>query len=55
MFFRKFILSSKNFNYTMGLAESRWEDDTKMGLKEKGLRMWIGFVWLMIGSSSGLL
>jgi hypothetical protein len=25
---------------------SRWEDDIEIELKEKGVTVWIGFIWL---------
>jgi hypothetical protein len=33
----------------------RWEDNIKMNIKEIGLRAWIGFMWLRIGTGSGFL
>jgi hypothetical protein len=32
----------------------RWEDDIKMDLKKKRMRMWIGFIWFKIESSGWL-
>jgi hypothetical protein len=34
-------------------ARERWEDNIKMNLKEKDMRMWTGSVWFMIGFNGG--
>jgi hypothetical protein len=39
----------------LGRPRRRWEDNIKMDLKERGLGMWIGFIWLRIGTGGGLL
>jgi hypothetical protein len=33
----------------------RWEDNIKTQLKEIGIGLWIGFIWLRIGTSDELL
>jgi hypothetical protein len=33
----------------------RWEDNIKIELKERGGRVWSGFIWLRIGTGDGLL
>jgi hypothetical protein len=38
----------------LGKHAHRWEDNIKIDLKEMG-GVWIGFIWLKIGASDGLL
>jgi hypothetical protein len=38
----------------LGRPRCRWED-IKMGLRKQGLMVWIGFVWLRIGTGGELL
>jgi hypothetical protein len=40
---------------SLGRPRCRWEDNIKMDLREMGLGMWIGFIWLRIGTGGGLL
>jgi hypothetical protein len=35
---------------TFGRLRSRWEDNIRMDLREKGW-VWIGFIWLRIGTN----
>jgi hypothetical protein len=37
----------------LGRPRRRWEDSIKMGLGELGV-VWTGFIWFMIGTSTGL-
>jgi hypothetical protein len=39
----------------LGRPRPRWEDGIRMDLREIGLRVWIGFDWLRIGTGGGLL
>jgi hypothetical protein len=39
----------------LGRPRRRWEDNIKMDLRERGLGMWIGLIWLRIGTGGGLL
>jgi hypothetical protein len=39
----------------LGRPRRRWEDNIKMDLREMGLGMWIGFIWLRIGIGGELL
>jgi hypothetical protein len=39
----------------LGRPRRRREDNIKMDLREMGLGMWIGFIWLRIGTGGGLL
>jgi hypothetical protein len=32
----------------------RWEDDIKIDLRLMGWRLWIGFIWLRLGTVGGL-
>jgi hypothetical protein len=38
-----------------GRPRRRWEDGIRMGLREIGWGVWIGFDWLRIGTDGGLL
>ena len=37
----------------LGRAMSRWEDNIKMDLQEVGYWVWIGSIWLRIGTGGG--
>jgi hypothetical protein len=39
----------------LGRHMRRWEDHFKMDLREIGWVVWIGLIWLRIGTSEGLL
>jgi hypothetical protein len=41
----------------LGRPIHRWVDNIKMGLRERGWdgMVWIGLIWLRIGTSGGLL
>jgi hypothetical protein len=39
---------------SLGRPKHRWVDNIKMDLREDGL-VWIGSIWLRIGTSGGLL
>jgi hypothetical protein len=39
----------------LGRPRRRWEDNIKMDIREIGLGIWIGFIWLRIGTGGGLL
>jgi hypothetical protein len=39
----------------LGRARRRWEDGIRMDVGEIVLGVWIGFDWLRIGTSGGLL
>jgi hypothetical protein len=39
----------------VGRPSRRWEDGIRIDLWEIGLRVWIGFDWLRIGTGGGLL
>jgi hypothetical protein len=39
----------------LGRPRRRWEDNVKMDVTEIGFGMWIGFIWLRIGTGGGLL
>jgi hypothetical protein len=35
------------------VSRRRWEDNIKMDLREIGLEVWIGFIWLRTGTGGG--
>jgi hypothetical protein len=39
----------------LGRPRRRWEDNNRMALREIGWEVWIGFIWLRIATSGGLL
>jgi hypothetical protein len=39
----------------LGRPSHRCEDNIKMDLTETGLRVWMGFIWIRIGTDGGLL
>jgi hypothetical protein len=39
----------------LGRPRRRWEENIKMDLGEMGFGVWIGFIWLRIGTGGGLL
>jgi hypothetical protein len=39
----------------LGKYRRRWEDNIRMDLRKIWGRVWIGFIWLRIGTSGGLL
>jgi hypothetical protein len=39
----------------LGRPRCRWEDGSRMDLREIGLGVWIGFDWLRTGNGGGLL
>jgi hypothetical protein len=39
----------------LGRPRRRWEDGTRMDLREIGLGVWIGFNWLRTETGGGLL
>jgi hypothetical protein len=39
----------------LGRPRHIWEDDIKMNLREIGKEVWIGWIWLRIGTSGRLL
>jgi hypothetical protein len=34
--------------------QARWEDNIRMGLRERVWRVWTEFIWLRTGTSGGL-
>jgi hypothetical protein len=36
-----------------GKPRSRWENNTRMDLREQDANVWTGLIWLRIGSSGG--
>jgi hypothetical protein len=49
------ILVGRPEGRPLGRPRHRWEDNIKMDPGEIGLGMWIGFIWLRIGTGSELL
>jgi hypothetical protein len=39
----------------LGRPRRRWKDNIQMDLREMGLGMWIGLIWLRIGTDGDLL
>jgi hypothetical protein len=51
----KILVGEPEGKRPLGRPMHRWEDNIKIGLREKGWRMWIGFIWLRGGTGGGLL
>jgi hypothetical protein len=49
----KILVGKLEVKRHLGRPRCRWENGIKMDLREIGLRMWIGFDWLRIGSGIG--
>jgi hypothetical protein len=45
----------KLYKVLVGRPRHRWEDGISMDFRETGLGVWIGFDWLRMGTSGGLL
>jgi len=39
----------------LGRRRRRWEENVKMDVKELDFEDWTGLIWLMLGTSDGLL
>jgi hypothetical protein len=39
----------------LGRPRRRWKENMKLDLREIGFGVWIGFIWLRIGTGDGLL
>jgi hypothetical protein len=37
----------------LGRPRSKWEDNIKMDLQERGWRAWTGLIWIRIGTGDG--
>jgi hypothetical protein len=51
----KVLLKMPEGKRPLGRPRRRWEDGSRMDLREIGLGVWIGFDWLRIRTSGGLL
>jgi hypothetical protein len=51
----KILVGKPEGKRPLGKSRRRWEDNIKMYLREIGLGVWIGLIWLGIGTSDGLL
>jgi hypothetical protein len=39
----------------LGRPRREWENNIRMELREYGMKMWNGFVWIRVATSGGLL
>jgi hypothetical protein len=51
----KVTVRKPEVNRPFGKPKCRWENNIKIYCKEGGCRVWIGFIWLRMGISIGLL
>jgi hypothetical protein len=51
----KVLVGKSEGKRPFGRPRCRWEDGIRMDLREIGLRVWIRFDWLRIGTGGGLL
>jgi hypothetical protein len=49
------VLVGKTGERGLRRSNFRWENNIKTDLKEKNVKVWIGFIWYKIGTSGGLL
>jgi hypothetical protein len=50
----KFWLGSLKGKRPLGRPRRRWEDNIKTDHREIGFGVWIGFIWLRIGTGGGI-
>jgi hypothetical protein len=51
----KILIGKPEGKRPFGKPRRRWEDNIMVDLKERGCKMWTGFIWPRIGTSGGLL
>jgi hypothetical protein len=51
----KILIGKPERKRPLGRPRHRWEDDTRMDLREWGRGVWTVYIWLRIGTSDGLL
>jgi hypothetical protein len=51
----KILIEKLEVKIPLGRPRRRWEDNIKIHFKNLGVKMWIGFIWLRIGTGGGLL
>jgi hypothetical protein len=51
----KILVEKPEGKRPLGRPRRRWEDNIKIYLRTYGLGVWIGFIWLKIGTGGGLL
>jgi hypothetical protein len=51
----KILLGKPEGKRPYGKLRLIWEDNIKIDIWEIGLRVWIGFIWLRIGTDGGRL
>jgi hypothetical protein len=51
----KILVGKPEGKRPLGRPRSRWEDNIEMDLTEKRSGVWIGFIWLGVGTGGGLL
>jgi hypothetical protein len=51
----KILVGKPEGNRLLVRPRCRWKDSIRMDLKEIGFGVWIGFIWLRVLTSGGLL
>jgi hypothetical protein len=51
----KILVGKPEGKRPLGRSRHRWADNIKIDLREIGFRMWIGFIWIRIGTDDVLL
>jgi hypothetical protein len=51
----KFLVGKPEGRRPLGRPRCRWEDWIRMGLRDIGWGVWIGFDWSKVGTGGGLL
>jgi hypothetical protein len=49
------VSKEKHKNRPFAISRGRWKNKFKMNLAEIRLEVWIGLIWLRMGTSDGLL
>jgi hypothetical protein len=51
----KILVGKHDGKRPRGRSTRRWEDIIRLDLRKMGGKVWTGFIWLRIGTCSGLL
>jgi len=51
----KILVGKPEGKRPLGRPRGRWKNSIRMNLREIGVKVWFGFIWLMIGTSCRLL
>jgi hypothetical protein len=49
----KILIGKSEGKRSLGRPRRRWEDNIRLDRREIGWKVWVGFIWLKIGTSGG--